>query len=387
MTSFSETAAIQTDYLPTPDFPEFGARWRARQASDIYDSACGDMRVNTPGVLLIEVTSNTNAETWHFNYDGVVVPFTTGASVAATVASLNTALASVFGTGKVLESHVTSIVAESPNVTITFAPGVVPASTPTITASAGGLTSTFGVVYSTEPTAAKDHEPGLWVAVDTTRYDPQLTSVKEPSSLSDRPYGIVMLEGALSKTNSDAVGPVLAHWPAGRAMSVARHFEGGIIGRADGEITAADVGAPVYMVVSGVRKGWSRKNSGGTSQVTTGTVVPTNGDSVGLTIDALPSVSITSTADGAATAALLAAAVNGRADLAAIVTATTDNNDIVLTFKDFATHTVVAVSPATADVTPISSTTPVAASAVLTKSTFMQPAADGAGVAIAVLEG
>ena len=58
------------------------------------------------------------------------------------------------------------------------------------------------------------------------------------------------------------------------------------------------------------------------------------------------------------------------------------------TFRDALAHSVVAFSPATADVTPLTATTPaVAATAVLTKSTFLTPAADGDRVAINVFEG
>jgi len=389
MTTFSETAAIQFNELRTTDFPEPGARWRARPASDVYDSACADLRPTTAGVLEIEVTNNVNGETWHFNYQGVVVPFVTGASAALTIAALNTALASVFGAGKILEEEVTAITPASPKITMTLALGVVPDPTPTITASTGGLTSTFTVAYTTTPTAAVDVDPGLWVALDVGRYDPQGTCVKLIESLTDRPYGMTMLEGAYPKLDVGGVGPVTMHWPHGRPMNVARHFEGGLIGYADGAITNADIGATVYAVRTGARKGWSRKNDGGTSQITTGTVVANNGDTVGLTISGKPDVTVTSTADATATAVLLRNAINARADLLALLSEPASNAAAVLTLKfaGYAAHTVVSVSPATADVTPISSTTPVAATAVATKSKFMQPAADGGRVAIAVLEG
>lgn len=89
-------------------------------------------------------------------------------------------------------------------------------------------------------------------------------------------------------------------------------------------------------------------------QVTTGTVVANNGDTVGLTIDALPDVTVTSTASANGTALLLKAAIEARADLMAIIlSVTVDTADITITFKDHSAHTVVSVTPATADVTPI----------------------------------
>ena len=88
------------------------------------------------------------------------------------------------------------------------------------------------------------------------------------------------------------------------------------------------------------------------SQVTTGTVVANNGDTVGVYIDGVL-ISVTSTASASATATLIKNAVNASAFVNTKVVATTDSDDLILTFLDYETHTVTAYSPATADVTPI----------------------------------
>jgi hypothetical protein len=84
-------------------------------------------------------------------------------------------------------------------------------------------------------------------------------------------------------------------------------------------------------------------------------------DAVGVTVDSLPTLSVPSEATDDATATALAAAWNASSQHAGVATATADlagaTSLLVLTFLDDQTHTVVAYSPATADVTSISSTT------------------------------
>lgn len=88
-------------------------------------------------------------------------------------------------------------------------------------------------------------------------------------------------------------------------------------------------------------------------QITTGTIVPTNGDTVGVKVDALADLTVVSTASAPATAILLANAYNASAPHFAVAAAQAVGSTIVLTFRDHSAHTVTAVSPATADVTPI----------------------------------
>lgn len=92
------------------------------------------------------------------------------------------------------------------------------------------------------------------------------------------------------------------------------------------------------------------------AQLTTGTVVANNGDTVGLKVDALADLTVVSTASAAGTATLLRDAWNGSAAHAAVAEATISGADIILEFFDHTAHTVLAVSPAVADVTPINNT-------------------------------
>jgi hypothetical protein len=101
-------------------------------------------------------------------------------------------------------------------------------------------------------------------------------------------------------------------------------------------------------------------SSGGTSQVTRGDVEYNGTDNVGLAVDSLPNLFVPSNTSDDQTAIDLSVKWNGSAEHAAVATATYDNagltSYIVLTFKDFAAHTVAAYSPATADVTSITNT-------------------------------
>jgi hypothetical protein len=389
----SANASIQTDYFGVGQFPPPGARWRSSSGShaEQVDTACGDMRTLTLGVFEIEVTAATAAEDWSILYDNSIsIPFTTTAAVNSTASAINTALLKVFGTGKALESTVLAtdgVTVDAATVTIQFADGL----THTLElVPPGGAASTFDAAYTTAgtPSAPVDHKPGLWVCVDPTGFDPTVIRVKEPSSASDRPYGIAVLEGAIS-ADRPILGPDVDQspiWPAGEPMSVARRMQ--IVGLAAGEILAADVGAPVYCVVTGARAGYCAKASGAVSEQWTGTIVPNNGDAVGVTIDSFPRVEVVSTASASATAILLRNAINARADLFAVAVATSSGNDVIITFRDTTEHSVVAYTPATADVTPLTATTPpTAATAIATKSTFLTPAADGDRVAVNLFEG
>lgn len=90
--------------------------------------------------------------------------------------------------------------------------------------------------------------------------------------------------------------------------------------------------------------------------VITGTCVPNSGDSVGLQVDSLAPLNITSGATAAADADAFAAAWAASPEHAAIGILNAVGDDVVVWFFDSATHTVTAISPATADVTPITTT-------------------------------
>ena len=120
-------------------------------------------------------------------------------------------------------------------------------------------------------------------------------------------------------------------------------------------------------------------------QVTRGTAVPSAGAVVGLTIDALPNVTITSPATAADLVVSLIAKINLRPDLTAILSAAADGDDIVLSFKDHDAHTVQAVSPGAADITPIADdATPVDAEVDGSGFAVNADAATGAEVAAVI---
>ena len=128
----------------------------------------------------------------------------------------------------------------------------------------------------------------------------------------------------------------------------------------DGE--AASKGDAAYLVFSGADAGkWRADDGGSASQVTRGDVVFNGTDEVGLTVDSTLTVSVASNTSDDQTATDLAFAWNANAAAYALATATIDLSGspsyIILTFNDTSAHTVVAYSPATADVTGITNTT------------------------------
>lgn len=382
---FSTNGAIQSDYLPSTDFPPFGAAWRGShgQTSEILDSACGDMRVLAKGVFKITNTANTNAEDWKINYDGVLIPFTTSTTAALTMAAINTALLTVFGPDKALEEDITGIVVSSPDVTISFADGT----THSISLVApGGAASTFTAAYTTTPSAPVDHLPGMWVAIDASGYDPQLVRVKQPGASTDVIYGLTSNECVhpTGDTHSSLPGGSADAWPAGRPLTVWRR--GQAIGRAKGAVDKAYIGKPVFAVFSGKDKGKSMVSNGGTQATDTLTVTPSATDTVGFKFDSLPVLSVTSV-NLATDNAALAAEFNSDAQYKAIGAAVVAAGKIVITWSDYLDHTFTdSSSGGTADVATVA-TVAVAPIAVQINSTFVTPAADGEGVAISVTQG
>lgn len=202
--------------------------------------------------------------------------------------------------------------------------------------------------------------------------------IRLPQSGDTKIYGAVTDQGMLRPNEGD---PDIADgYREGSAVGVARRCL--CVVQVEDSPAPGDSMFCRVEVESGKQLGAFRTDAGGLVQITTGTVVPTNGETVGLTFDSLPDVTVTSTADGTATALLLRNAINARADLAAIVTASATGAVLALTFKDFADHNVVAVSPATADVTPIANTQDAkVAQAVAVEGEFVQLLTPGVAIA------
>jgi hypothetical protein len=138
-------------------------------------------------------------------------------------------------------------------------------------------------------------------------------------------------------------------------------------------ITLADVGNDCYLsddqtVVK------TDGSVAGTAQVTRGDVAFNGTDLVGLAVDSLPELTVASDTSDDITVAKLRDAWNKSAEHFAAALATIDTSGaeswIILSFKDggAATHTVAAVSPATADVVTITNTTARVAPIAATRS-------------------
>lgn len=94
-------------------------------------------------------------------------------------------------------------------------------------------------------------------------------------------------------------------------------------------------------------------------EVTTATITPSAGDTVGLVIDGLPAVDVVSVADANATALLLKAALEGTPAVAAKLlggVVEVSGADVVITFNDHSGHTVAKNVNGAADVTLVETT-------------------------------
>lgn len=121
-------------------------------------------------------------------------------------------------------------------------------------------------------------------------------------------------------------------------------------------ITKADIGNDCFAVDDQT----VAKTNGGTSQVTRGDVTFSGTDAVGVTVDGLDIFVPSNTSDDQTAADLLAKwAAHPVAKTIATASIDTSGSEswFILSFLDTAVHTVVAYSPATADVVNISNTT------------------------------
>lgn len=121
-------------------------------------------------------------------------------------------------------------------------------------------------------------------------------------------------------------------------------------------ITIAEVGDDCYAVDDQT----VAKSNGGTSQVSRGDVVYSTTDAVGVTVDGL-TIDVPSNTSDDQTLADLIAKWNAHPVAKTVATATGDTSGaeswFILSFADTSVHTVVAYSPATADVVNIANTT------------------------------
>ena len=342
----------QTTFVDIPEAPLVGDIFEYEHLNSRVQRATIAKVTPVSQVVTILIGANNPGDLVGVTIDGGTVSVTAGASANATALLLEAALEGA----AFIDVEATVNVA---TVTVTFADFL------THTVVEFSPDATTATVTVTVP--AVNQEQLLYGMGVAKKAPTSLNNncVVKPSSMSAVFAGVLFLRHGtnLPRDQIQAAGfdpdylcPGYTYSSAVANMGIMAKYVG----------TAPAIGDPVYWIKTGADAGWWATSSGAVSQVTTGTVVPNVGDTVGLTIDSFPDVTVTSTAVAADTAVLIANAINARADLAAIVSATTNVADVILTFADDQAHTVVAVSPAVADVTPIVLTTaPVAANAEL----------------------
>lgn len=102
------------------------------------------------------------------------------------------------------------------------------------------------------------------------------------------------------------------------------------------------------------------KTDGGVAQVTTGTVVYSNGDTTGFTITGVAAaITVVAATSAAATATALVNKANGLADFAALYTATTNGAEVIVTKKTSGTFTITQSVSGSAQVTGLGTPTTV----------------------------
>lgn len=198
-----------------------------------------------------------------------------------------------------------------------------------------------------------DLELGISVCLDSD--DPG--SIHRPTANDTAIYGIVVQGGGMRPHTGDPDD--VDAYPPGSAVKILRKGPTPIIVE-----EAVSAGDPVYVRnVSAEDKtqGHHRNDAAGVHQVTRGDVSFNGTDNVGLTVDSLVELFVASDTSDDITVVKLRNAWNASAQHFAVATATSDTSGaesyIILTFKDYEEHTVVAYSPATADVTGITNTT------------------------------
>lgn len=197
-------------------------------------------------------------------------------------------------------------------------------------------------------------------------------SIRRPLTGDTKIFGVVAEGGNIRKNSGDADD--VDSYASGSPCEIVRQ---GVVPVVVEEAVSA--GDRLYCRIetdSGKVQGNFRNDDGGVAQVTRGDVVFNGTDAVGLTVDSLLTLSVASDTNDDTTATALRDAWNASAQHFAVATATIDlsgsESYIILTFKDYAAHTVTAYSPATADVTDITNTTTaVTARAVLVPGEFV----------------
>lgn len=292
--------------------------------------------------------------------DGAIYSVTTPANLAALVAGLNAipAFAAMAVASNPSGSTLRVVFSGYDAHTVTsYSPG-----TPDIT-------SIILAQVASDPVYVR---AGMGVCIDTTDIgDGEILTVKLPTTAEEaaRCVGVVgaPIFGGPSPAGLLGLGYTAdLGYPPGKAFALHREDYIRVLIGAD----VAKDGDMALGFAEATRGKWYPASAAtGTAQVTRGDVVFNGTDAVGLTVDGY-TVSVASNTSDDQTATDLVAKWNADATAFAKAIATLDisgtESYIILTFKDTATHTVVAYSPATADVVSITNTTTaVAAQAAL----------------------
>ena len=365
--------SFQTEYARIPKAPLPGSLWEGELFNERPDGALIAKVDEVAYAATVTIAAFNSGDEVGININGVTVAVTAVTDASATAALLNTAINSA-----ALLSGVISSTVAGPALTLAGALGqeitVTEYSPDATTAAVTGVTSAV-----VQPKLCY----GYGVAADVPSTSFTYNKVKKPSSLSD------VFAGVLIRTIGTDLPPaqILAtdslfdpnYLMPGQVYTRARANCGVVVEYVG---TAPAQGDPVYWVCTGTDAGKWRKDSGGVSQVTSGTLTFNATDDVGLTVDSLPALFVPSNTSSNQTATDLRTAWNASAQYYAVATMSGTTNTIILTFNDTATHTVTAYSPATADITGITNTTTAVAATAQLRANFswgrpsILPAAD-----------
>ncbi len=337
----------QSAYVDIPTGLDIGDVWSSDFLNDIIGSGLIAATAQVAAVYTLTVTANSG-DSFGVAIDGATYIATSTAANDTSAEALRLVLV-----GAAALTDVVASVTRAANVlTLTFANFADHTVAPYSPATAD-----VAVAETSAAAARARLDFGFAVVRDSTVTLASSTAIREPSAINQEVVGILYrtvgsrgsLESILQRGDDpDFLASAQAYPLALQRLGVVVEYTG----------TAPQPGDDVFVTMVGAGAGrlW-RRDSGAVSQVTIGTLVANDGDTVGLAIQGLPNITVSSTADATATATLLVNAINGNAQAAAIVVASSAAAVITLTFRDGTTRTVSAVSPATADITGIDNTT------------------------------
>lgn len=343
----------QTIFTPVAEAPLLGDVWEGEVNNPGNVSYFLPAVVEVAQVTTITLGNNTGSETLTITIDGVSVTAATAGSLAATAAAVEAAIEA-----PALLASIVGAVTASPVVTLTF----LDYEDHVVEVASSGSTT---IVAATPTVAVANAKLDFGMHVAKRAPVGTINAIMgQPSTTSDQFAGVLFRTpgaGGYTETQTALLGYSSSSLPPGKAYLLAVSGLGIVVPYSG---TAPTVLDPVYRVCSGSAYGKfaaSALTVAGSAQVTRGDVVFNGTDLVGLDVDSLVTLSVASDTSDDITAAALRDAWNASPAHFAVATASIDLSGtpsyIILTFKDEASHTVAAYSPATADITGITNTT------------------------------